>query len=464
MVVYPIENQQTGSHRFDEAWPFPGRMLPTTEVIMAPGELRIPGEAEEGILIGDKRYSGVNLTLDNCMLPPEQLERSPSAEQGLPPHTEEQLRTQGCELIQAAGILLRLPQVAMATGQILFQRFFYCKSFIRHCAETVAMACVHLASKIEEEPRRVRDVLNVFHRLKHSKGSRTFLALPLDANYISMKSQVIKAERRVLKELGFCVHVKHPHKIIVMYLQVLECEKNTKLVQMAWNYMNDSLRTDVFLRFSAETVACACIYLSARTLQIPLPDQPPWFWLFGATEEDLREICHRILRLYTLPRVPLSRLQQLVNECQQVLDSTRGKPGLGGALLPMNGTPSLDAPTSFSPTSKTGSPASARVTRGSPLSQVALKKACRKLTNGDGKSRLSRSDDRREGRLESPSHSSRRRRSRSVSSPTRSLSPVHRRKPPADRERERERESERRKERERERERGRKEKYAAHRR
>ncbi|KAJ8258832.1 hypothetical protein COCON_G00178440 [Conger conger] len=451
-----MEQGQTGSYRSYDVYPFPGCMLPTTEVIiMAPGELRIPGEAEDGILIGDKRYSGVTLTLDNCLLSPDRLERSPSAEQGLPLDTEEQLRTQGCELIQAAGILLRMPQVAMATGQILFQRFFYCKSFIRHCVETVAMACVHLASKIEEEPRRVRDVLNVFHRLKHSRGNRTAPPLPLDANYISMKSQVIKAERRVLKELGFCVHVKHPHKIIVMYLQVLECEKNPKLVQMAWNYMNDSLRTDVFLRFSAETVACACIYLSARSLQIPLPDQPPWFWLFGASEEDLREICRRILRLYTLAQTPLPKLQQLVAECRYALDSTRVKPGQGGALLSINGTPTLDAPTSFSPTSKP---------------------ACRKLSNGDGKTRLSRSDERREEKSESPAHSPRRRcervkmeRSRSVSSPVRSLSPTHRRKPPPagrerDREKERERERERRRERERERERGRKEKYAAHRR
>ncbi|KAG5835585.1 hypothetical protein ANANG_G00245560 [Anguilla anguilla] len=406
-----MEKWHTGSNRSYDVYPFPGCMLPTAEVIiiMAPGELRIPAEAEDGILIGDKRYSGVALTLDNCLLSPERLERSPSAEQGLPLDTEEQLRTQGCELIQAAGILLRMPQVAMATGQILFQRFFYCKSFIRHCVETVAMACVHLASKIEEEPRRIRDVLNVFHRLKHNKGSRTVAPLPLDANYIRMKSQVISAERRVLKELGFCVHVKHPHKIIVMYLQVLECEKNAKLVQMAWNYMNDSLRTDVFLRFSAETVACACIYLSARSLQIPLPDQPPWFWLFGANEEELREVCHRILRLYTLPQVPLPKLQQLVAECRHVLDAARVKPGLGGALLSINGTPTLDGPTSFSPTSKPASPAAAQVTRTSPLSQVALKKACRKLSNGDGKTRLSRSDERREADPESPAHSPRRR-------------------------------------------------------
>ena len=42
---------------------------------------------------------------------------------------------------------------------------------------------------------------------------RTISALMLDQNYINLKNQVIKAERRVLKELGFCVHVKHPHKV-----------------------------------------------------------------------------------------------------------------------------------------------------------------------------------------------------------------------------------------------------------
>lgn len=32
--------------------------------------------------------------------------------------------------------------------------------------------------------------------------------------------------------------------------------------------MNDSLRTNVFVRFQAETIACACIYLAARALQV----------------------------------------------------------------------------------------------------------------------------------------------------------------------------------------------------
>ena len=75
---------------------------------MAAGDLRIPGE---GVLIGDKLYSGVTLTLDNCRVPAERLQSSPSADHGLTSIAEEQLRMRGCELIQAAGILLKLPQV-----------------------------------------------------------------------------------------------------------------------------------------------------------------------------------------------------------------------------------------------------------------------------------------------------------------------------------------------------------------
>jgi len=45
----------------------------------------------------------------------------------------------------------------------------------------------------------------------------------LDQNYINLKNQVIKAERRVLKELGFCVHVKHPHKVTYLMPFSYEC-------------------------------------------------------------------------------------------------------------------------------------------------------------------------------------------------------------------------------------------------
>ena len=45
---------------------------------------------------------------------------------------ERDIRILGCELIQSSGLLLQLPQVAMATAQILFHRFYLVKSMVIH--------------------------------------------------------------------------------------------------------------------------------------------------------------------------------------------------------------------------------------------------------------------------------------------------------------------------------------------
>ena len=57
--------------------------------------------------------------------------------------------------------------------------------------------------------------------------------------------------------------------------------------------MNDSLRTDVFVRYRPEIIATACIYLSARKLKIPLPKNPSWFEVLGVEEDDIRDCCYR---------------------------------------------------------------------------------------------------------------------------------------------------------------------------
>ena len=67
-----------------------------------------------GILIGDRLYSEVSLTIDHSLIPEERLSPTPSMQDGLDLPSETDLRILGCELIQAAGILLRLPQVSAA--------------------------------------------------------------------------------------------------------------------------------------------------------------------------------------------------------------------------------------------------------------------------------------------------------------------------------------------------------------
>ncbi|CAF3844104.1 unnamed protein product [Rotaria sp. Silwood1] len=278
-------------------------------------------------------YGRIVLTLSNVLLPSEKLypNPTPSTIEGLPWDVEYDLRLTGCELIQTASLLLKLPQTAVATGQVLFHRYFYSSSFIRRQMEIVAMACTNLAAKIEENARRIRDVINVFHHIKQVRSGSMIHPLLIDQGYIDKKNEVIKAERRLLKELGFCVYVKHPHKMITMYLKVLEKEREHDLVQTSWNYMNDSLRTDIFLRFTPETIACACIDLAARTLQISLPKNPPWYLIFGAQPEEIHYIMISILRLYKHRPKSLDELEKIINSFREKREDERKKlrPELG---------------------------------------------------------------------------------------------------------------------------------------
>ncbi|KAI6219148.1 hypothetical protein M3Y99_01673200 [Aphelenchoides fujianensis] len=251
------------------------------------------------------QWSRIDISADKWFLTldadaAKKLEEPPSLADGLEPEIERELRLLGCELIQSGAILLRLPQTAAATGQILFQRYYYQKSFVRYNMVHTVMAALLLASRIEEAPRRPRDVINVVNRLKqlhtrrHSSDPRANLVpLKIDKNYVELKNLVIKTERRILNVLGFVVHVHHPHKLIYAYMFVLQLLDRKDILQRAWNYMNDGLRTDIFMRYRAETIACACIFLAARTVRdpVPLPKHPRhWFELYDATEEEIHSI------------------------------------------------------------------------------------------------------------------------------------------------------------------------------
>ncbi|XP_028102689.1 cyclin-L1-1-like isoform X1 [Camellia sinensis] len=239
--------------------------------------------------------------IDTFYLTDEQLQNSPSRKDGIDEATETTLRIYGCDLIQESGILLKLPQAVMATGQVLFHRFYCKKSFARFNVKRVAASCVWLASKLEESPRKARQVLIVFHRMECRREN-----LPIEhldtfpKKYAELKMDLNRTERHLLKEMGFICHVEHPHKFISNYLAALETPP--ELRQEAWNLANDSLRTTLCVRFKSEVVACGVVYAAARRFQVPLPENPPWWKAFDADKSGIDEVCRVLAHLYSLPK------------------------------------------------------------------------------------------------------------------------------------------------------------------
>ncbi|KAE8684905.1 Cyclin-L1-1 [Hibiscus syriacus] len=239
--------------------------------------------------------------IDNFYLTDEQLKNSPSTKDGIDEATEITLRIYGCDLIQESGILLKLPQAVMATGQVLFHRFYCKKSFARFDVKIVAASSLWLASKLEESPRRARQVIIVFHRMECRRENLLIEHLDLYSKKFSdLKAELSRTERHILKEMGFVCHVEHPHKFISNYLATLGTPP--ELRQEAWNLANDSLRTILCVRFKSEVVACGVVYAAARRFQVPLPENPPWWKAFDAEKSGIDEVCRVLAHLYSLPK------------------------------------------------------------------------------------------------------------------------------------------------------------------
>lgn len=227
-------------------------------------------------------------------------------------------------MIQNAGILLKLPQIAMTTAQMLLQRVYHTPNytFEKYPLDVTAMAALFLAAKVEETPRKAREVIDVFVFLISTKFPRDII---LDhSEHERVREELITTERRLLKNLGFNLLSSYPHKIIVNYyhamVRVLDPEHNVwrerdnqELLQIAWNYCNDSLRTNVFIKYSKEEVACACIQMACEDTKMFFPkstDGKEWFWLFVKDSAQVEAAIEMIRNLYQSAKPDLNELRQ----------------------------------------------------------------------------------------------------------------------------------------------------------
>ncbi|TFL07705.1 cyclin-like protein [Pterulicium gracile] len=241
-----------------------------------------------------------------CLASLSQVENTPSSQDGIPQGLEEDLRAYGCKLIQQAGILLDQKQVAVATAQILFHRFWYVSSMKQFSIGDIGMGALYLASKLEECPLRIRDFINVYDLLlqrSEHKSSSSFRYAPMSyfgSTFYDLKDAIVVSEMQILKRLGFNVSVVLPYGTLVNYMQVLGLANNKEAVSQAWGYLNDALQTPVYSIFQVPTIVSAAILLTTRHLNISLPSTRPncWWELFDAEWDDIWIVCGFIMRLY----------------------------------------------------------------------------------------------------------------------------------------------------------------------
>jgi cyclin L len=241
--------------------------------------------------------------LDVFYLSAAELEASPSRHDGVDAALESQLRRYGCDALAEAVVLLHLPQAVACTAQVLLHRFYCKRSLAEFDVKVVSIAAFWLGAKLEEvieidspTKLRLRDILMVFYRVFRRKDNKILDILdPYSHRYDLLKTEVVRTERHVLRAFGFIVHVEHPHRFVLTFGQLLGLDK--ELLQEAWNLANDSLRIPLCVRHKSEVVACGLLFLAARRLSVPMPENPPWWEVFGVSQSQLLEVAVALVDL-----------------------------------------------------------------------------------------------------------------------------------------------------------------------
>ncbi|KAL1321176.1 hypothetical protein HN51_065902 [Arachis hypogaea] len=235
-------------------------------------------------------------------------ENSPSRKDGVDLKKETYLRKSYCTFLQDLGMRLKVPQVTIATAIIFCHRFFLRQSHAKNDRRTIATVCMFLAGKVEETPRPLKDVILVSYEIIHKKDPAAAQRIKQKDVYEQQKELILLGERVVLATLAFDLNVQHPYKPLVEAIKKFNVAKNA-LAQVAWNFVNDGLRTSLCLQFKPHHIAAGAIFLAAKFLKVKLPSdgEKVWWQEFDVTPRQLEEVSNQMLELYEQNRIPPSQ-------------------------------------------------------------------------------------------------------------------------------------------------------------
>ena len=141
-------------------------------------------------------------------------ERTPSREEGIPPVSEARYRRDGARFIINASNTLGLRYDTVATGVVFFHRFFMVQSFKQFDRWVVGAACLLLAGKVEETPKKCKDILKVTRSLLNDQQMASFGSNP--------KEELLTHERILLQTVKFDLQLEHPYSYLLKFAKELK--------------------------------------------------------------------------------------------------------------------------------------------------------------------------------------------------------------------------------------------------
>jgi len=246
----------------------------------------------------------------------EEVDETPSRLAQVPASVELKVVAQSAKFLQETGKELFVPQLTISVAIKFFQRFYMLESMTAHQPPLVAAACLFLSCKVQETHKRLKDIIYWTVKVRTRNTPDFPDGLDLFENspgYYEEKNNILDKEREVLRVLNFDLTVDHPYRhlwtLTRSYLGNGALQKT--ITQAAWNFLNDSFRTYMHVRYDAREIATAAMFLGAKLHKHDLPDgttKDPkngkrlWAWheLFHVDLHRVEEICNGLLDMYEL--------------------------------------------------------------------------------------------------------------------------------------------------------------------
>ncbi|XP_009623685.1 cyclin-T1-3-like [Nicotiana tabacum] len=225
-------------------------------------------------------------------------DHSPSRKDGIDYEKESHLRKLYCSFLQELGIELKVPQVTIATAMMLCHRFYMRQSHAKNHWQIVATVSMFLACKAEETPRWLSDFVVVSYKLVYKWDPSAPLRIRQKDIYDKEKESIVAGERMLLATVAFDLNIEHPYKTLVAAMKRLEIS-NKEMVKVAWNFVNDWLRTTLCLQYKPHYIAAGSMFLAAKLLKVKLPTGKgnPWWMQFDVAPKQLEEVIQKMLQL-----------------------------------------------------------------------------------------------------------------------------------------------------------------------
>ncbi|PPJ54083.1 hypothetical protein CBER1_06321 [Cercospora berteroae] len=234
-----------------------------------------------------------------------QLETSASQLDGLPQDLEDSIRYETARHVQAAGILLHLPQEVIAQSLVILQRYWTGADggsmLLHYDSKLVGAAALYLTAKPSAHPVSARQVLTSFQYLSklgpdqmHSADEQVKRVNSwhyMEELYVAEREFLYDIEANMLRVLGFQTHVALPHTLCINYLQTMDVFQSgpgEKVARAAFKHLNSALLSPqlLYLTHQPSALATASIYLAARETNVKLPEVE-WWEIFDVDREEL---------------------------------------------------------------------------------------------------------------------------------------------------------------------------------